>query len=100
MSDSIEWHPDQISRGIRILEGASQSLAGHTVEPPSGIGESTAALAEKLIRINTVMESLSFCTVGIGTGLEAASEAFARKDVDVLNDLLAVEKYQKSKGFF
>lgn len=99
MSDLIEWHPDEILRGIRILEGASQSLAGHTVEPPSGIGESTAALAEKLIRINTVMESLSFCAVGIGNGLEAASEAFAREDADVLNDLLAVERYQRSKGF-
>ena len=99
MSDVLKWDADEIAQGIEILEGASRSLAEHTVDPPSGIGESTEALAERLIRINAVMESLSFCAVGSGNGLAAASKAFARADDIALNDLLAVDDYRKSKGF-
>ena len=38
MSDWIKWDADEVSQGIRILEGASQSLAANTVEIPSGFG--------------------------------------------------------------
>ena len=99
MSGVLKWDADEIAQGIEILEGASRSLAEHTVDPPSGIGESTEALGEKLIRLNAVMESLSFCAVGIANGLGAASEAFARADDIALNDLLAVDKYRQSTGF-
>ena len=55
MSGVLKWDADEIAQGIEILEGASRSLAEHTVDPPSGIGESTEALGEKLIRLNAVM---------------------------------------------
>ena len=36
MCDCVTWHADEVSQGIKILEGASQSLAANTVEIPSG----------------------------------------------------------------
>ena len=59
MSGVLKWDADEIAQGIEILEGASRSLAEHTVDPPSGIGESTEALGEKLIRLNAVLVSLT-----------------------------------------
>ena len=99
MCDYIKWDADEISRGVRILEGASQSLAANTVEIPSGFGQNQGKLTEKLVRINAVIETLSYCSVAIGKGLTGASEAFAGTDAEVLEDLKAVDKYREGKGF-
>ena len=99
MSDWIKWDADEVSQGIRILEGASQSLAANTVEIPSGFGQNQGTLAEKLVRVNAVTETLSYCSVAIGKGLSGASEAFAGSDDEALEDLRAVDKYREGKGF-
>ncbi len=99
MSDWIKWDADEVSQGIRILEGASQSLAANTVEIPSGFGQNQGTLAEKLVRVNAVIETLSYCSVAIGKGLSGASEAFAGSDDEALEDLRAIDKYREGKGF-
>ena len=99
MCDCVTWHADEVSRGVRILEGASESLAANTVEIPSGFGHNQDNLTEKIIRINAVIETLSYCSVAIGKGLSGASEAFAGSDDKALEDLKAVDKYREGKGF-
>ena len=99
MCDCVTWHADEVSRGVRILEGASASLAANTVEIPSGFGHNQDNLTEKIIRINAVIETLSYCSVAIGKGLSGASEAFAGTDAEALEDLKAVDKYREGKGF-
>ena len=99
MCDWIIWDADEIAQGVRILEGASQSLAANTVEIPSGFGNNQGNLAEKLVRVNAVIETLSYCSVAIGKGLSGASEAFAGADAEALEDLKAVDKYREGKGF-
>ena len=47
MCDCVTWHADEVSRGVRILEGASESLAANTVEIPSGFGHNQDNLTEK-----------------------------------------------------
>ena len=32
MCDCVTWHPDEVSQGIKILEGASESLGSSPVE--------------------------------------------------------------------
>ena len=46
MCDWIKWDADEVSGGIRILEGASQSLAANTVEIPSGFGQNQGNLTK------------------------------------------------------
>ena len=99
MCDCVTWNADEISQGVRILEGASESLAANTVEIPSGFGQNQGKLTEKLVRINAVIETLSYCSVAIGKGLTGASEAFAGTDAEVLEDMKAVDKYREGKGF-
>ena len=99
MCDWIKWDADEIAQGVRILEGASESLATNTVEIPSGFGQNQGTLAEKLVRVNAVIETLSYCVVAIGKGLSGAAEAFAGTDAEVLEDLQAVDKYREGKGF-
>jgi len=99
MCGYITWDADEVLRGVRILEAASESLAANTVEIPSGFGQNQGTLTEKLIRVNAVIETLSYCSVAIGKGLSGASEAFAGTDAEVLEDLKAVDKYREGKGF-
>lgn len=99
MCDYITWDADEVSQGVRILEGASESLAANTVEIPSGFGQNQDNLTEKIIRINAVIETLSYCSFAIGKGLTGASEAFAGTDAEVLEDMKAVDKYREGKGF-
>ena len=99
MCDCVTWHADEVSRGVRILEAASESLAANTVEIPSGFGQIQDNRTEKIIRINAVIETLSYCSVAIGKGLSGAAEEFAGTDAEVLEDLKAVDKYREGKGF-
>lgn len=99
MSDWIKWNADEISQGVDILEESSKSLAEHTVETPSGFGQNQGNLAEKIVRINALIETLSYCSIAIGKGLDGASEAFASAEAAALKDLSAVDKYREGKGF-
>lgn len=60
MCDWIKWDADEVSQGIRILEGASQSLAANTVEIPSGFGQNQDNLTEKSF-VST--QSLKLCHI-------------------------------------